>query len=175
MLFWIWFCGVVVVVNICVHTVDMESLDTGVQTMDMKSLTEVAFSTKHYKDTMDNLILLTYFNARNKIQQICYERMNLMAVRSMVNKYRTFRQLNPDVVKVIQKLKIQKRRKRGRRGGGAKVVARNAPGFRYVNFSNHRQVTLRKGHFSDDTIKFWTKFGFGNVQSLKNKENLLRD
>ena len=32
-----------------------------------------------------------------------------------------------------------------------------------------------KGQFSDDTIKFWTKFGFHNVQSLKNKENLLRD
>ena len=158
--------------NICVHSVDMKILGICVQTVNMKSLTGVAFSTKHYKDTMDDLILLTDFNARNKIQQICYERMNLMAVRSMVNKCRNLRQLNPDVV--IQQLKIQKRRKRGRRGGGAKVVARNAPGFRYVNFSNLRQVTLRKGQLLDDTIKFWTKFGFGNVQSLKNKENVLR-
>ena len=113
---------------------------------------------------MDNLILLTDFNARNKIQQICYERMNLMAVRSMVNKFRTFRQLNPDVVKVIWQLKIQKRRKRGRRGGGTKVVARDALGIRYAKFSNLRQVSLRKVQFLDDTVKFWTKFGFGNVQ-----------
>ena len=173
LLFWIWFCGVVV--NICVHTVDMKSLNICVQTVDMKSLSGVAFSTTYYMDAMDNLILLTDFNAINKIQQICYERMNLMAVRSVVNKVRTFRQLNQDVVKAIQQLKIQKRRKRGRRGGKAKVVARNAPGFRYANFSNLRQVTLMKGQFSDDTIKVWTMFGFGNVQSLKNKENLLRD
>ena len=26
----------------------------------------------------------------------------------------------------------------------------------------------------EDTFRTWTKFGFGNVQSLKNKENLLR-
>ena len=32
-----------------------------------------------------------------------------------------------------------------------------------------------KGQFSDNIIKVWTKFGFGNVQSLKRKENLLRD
>ena len=32
--------------------------------------------------------------------------------------------------------------------------------------------TLRKGQFLENTIKFWTKFDFGNVQSLK---NLLRD
>ena len=137
MLFWIWLCGVVV--NICVQTVDM------------KSLTGVAFLTTHYKDTMDNLILLTDFNARKKIQQICYERVNLMALRSMVNKFRTFRELNPDVVKIIWQLK------------------RAAPGFRYVNFSNLRQITLMKGQFSDDTIKFWTKFGFGNIQSLKKR------
>ena len=27
----------------------------------------------------------------------------------------------------------------------------------------------------EDTFRCWTKFGFGNVQSLKNKDNLLRD
>ena len=32
-----------------------------------------------------------------------------------------------------------------------------------------------KRQISDDTIKFSTKFGFGNVQSLRNKENLLKD
>ena len=32
-----------------------------------------------------------------------------------------------------------------------------------------------KGQILNDTIKFLTKFGFGNVQSLTNKKNLLRD
>ena len=27
----------------------------------------------------------------------------------------------------------------------------------------------------EETIKYWTKFGFGNVQSIKHKENLLRN
>ena len=27
----------------------------------------------------------------------------------------------------------------------------------------------------EDTFRCWTKFGFGNVQSLKNKDKLLRD
>ena len=88
----------------------------------------------------------------------------------MVNKSRTFRQLNPDTIKTIQQLKIQKMRKRGRRGGVAKVAARDA-----LDFSNLRQITLMKGQCLEETIKYWTKFGFGNVQSLKHKENLLRD
>ena len=71
----------------------------------------------------------------------------LMNIRSMVSKFRIFRQLNPDVVKAIQQLRIQKRRKRGRRGGGIKAATRNVPGFRYVNFSNLRQVTIKKGIF----------------------------
>ena len=146
-----------------------------VETVDRKSLTGVGPLTMAYKDTVNNLILLMEFNVNNKIQQICYERMKLMAIRTMVSKSRTFRQVNPDIIKIILQLKIQKMRKRGRRGGVAKAVARNAPGFIYINFSNLRQVTLMKGQFSDDTIKFWTKFGFGNVQSLKNRENLLRD
>ena len=149
-------------VNICVETVDR------------KGLNGVAPLTTPYKDTVNNFILLTEFNVSNKIQHICYKRMKLMAIRTMINKSITLRQLNPDIVKIIHQLKIQKRRKRGRRGSVAKTVARDALGFRYVNFSNLRQVTLMKGQFSDDTIKFWTKFGFGNIQSLQNKENLLK-
>ena len=161
MLFWIWFCAVMV--NICVEMVDR------------KGLTRVAPLSMPYKDIVDNLILLSEFIVSNKIQHICYERMKLMVIRTMVNKSITFRQLNPDIVKIIWQLKIQKMRKRGRRGDVTKAVTRDAPGSRYVNFSNLRQVTLMKGQFLDDTIKFWTRFGFGNVHSLKNKENLLRD
>ena len=104
-----------------------------VQTVDMKNQTGVAFSVRSVKDTRNNLILLTDFNARSKMQQICYERMMLMNIRSIVSKFRIFRQLNPDVVKAIQQLRIQKRRKRGRRGGGDKAAIRNVPGFRNVN------------------------------------------
>ena len=32
-----------------------------------------------------------------------------------------------------------------------------------------------KGQFLEETIKYWTMFGFGNAQSIKCKENLLRD
>ena len=99
----------------------------------------------------------------------------LMNIRSMVNKFRTFRQLNPDVVKIFQQLRIQKRRKRGRRRGHDKAITRNVSGFRYVNFSNLRKVTIKKGRLLEDTFRCWTKFGFGNVQSLKNKDKLLRD
>ena len=67
MLFWIWVCGVIV--NICVETVDR------------KGLTRVAPLTVPYKDTLDNLISLMEFNVSNKIQQICYEMMKLVAIR----------------------------------------------------------------------------------------------
>ena len=160
--------------NIHLQIVEMRSLNMCVQTVDMKNQTGVAFSVKSVKDMRNNLILLTDFNPRNKMQQICYKRMMLMNIRSKVNNHRIIRQLNPDVVKAIQQLRIQKR-KRGRRGGGDKAATRNVTGFRYVNFSNLRQVTIKKGIFSEDTFRSWTKFGFGNVQSLKNKENLLRD
>ena len=46
---------------------------------------------------------------------------------------------------------------------------------RFINFSNLRMVTIKKGSQVEDTDSCWTKFGFGNVQSLKNKDNLLRD
>ena len=173
MLFWIGFHGVVV--NIYLQIVERTSLNMCVQTVDMKNQIGVAFSDRSFKDTRNNLILLTDFNARNKMQQICYERMMLMNFRFMVNKFRIFRQLNPDVVKTIQQLRIQKRRNRGRRGGGDKEATRNVSGFRYVHFSNLRQVTIKKGIHLEDTFRGWTKFGFGNVQSLKNKDNLLRD
>ena len=83
MLFWMWFCGVMV--NISVETVDR------------KGLTGVAPSTTPYKDIVNNLILLMEFNVSNKIQHICYERMKLMAIRTMINKSIIFRQLNPNI------------------------------------------------------------------------------
>ena len=111
-----WFCGVMV--NICVETVDR------------KGLAGVAPLTTPYRDTVNNLILLTWNSTCcNKIQHICYERMKLMTIRTIVNKSITFRQLNPDTVKIIWQLKIQKRRERGKRGGVAKAVARDALGF----------------------------------------------
>ena len=116
-----------------------------VQTVGMKNDSGVAFLDRSFKDRRNNLIFLTDFNARNNMQQICYERLLLMNIRSMVTKCRTFRQLNPDGVKIIQQLRIQKRRKRGRRGGQDKAVIRNVSGFRYVNFSNLRKVTIKKG------------------------------
>ena len=39
-------------------------------------------------------------------------RMMLMNIRSMVNKFRIFRQLNPDVIKAIQQLRIQKKKEK---------------------------------------------------------------
>ena len=116
-----------------------------VQTVEMKNDKGGAFSDRSFKERRNNLIYLTDFNARNDMQQICYERMMLMNIRAMVNKFRPFRQLNPDVVKMIQQLRIQKRRKRGRRGGHDKAATRNGSGFRYVNFSNLRKVTIKKG------------------------------
>ena len=64
----------------------------------MKKDSGGVFSDRSFKDRRNNLIYLTDFNARNDMQQICYERMMLMNIRAMVNKFRTFRQLNPDVV-----------------------------------------------------------------------------
>ena len=113
----------------------------------MKKHIGVAFSDRSFKDIRNNLILLTNFNTRNSMQQICYQRMMLMNIRSIDNKFRILRQLNPDVVKIIQQLRIQKRRKRDRKGGGNKAATRNVSGFRYVNFTNLRQVTIKKGFF----------------------------
>ena len=59
----------------------------------------------------DNLILFTEFKVSKKVQPICYERMELMAIRTMVNKSRTFRQLNPDTIKIMWQLKFKKQGK----------------------------------------------------------------
>ena len=66
MLFWIGFCGVVV--NIYLQIVERRSLNMCAQTVDMKNEIGVAFSDRSFKDTRNNLILITDFNARNKMQ-----------------------------------------------------------------------------------------------------------
>ena len=115
MLFQTRLCGVVVIIYL--QIVVRRSFNMCVQTVEMKNDSGGAFSDRSFKDRRNNLIYFTDFNASNDMQQICYERMMLMNITAMVNKFRTFRQLNPDVVKIIQQLRIQKRRKRGRRGG----------------------------------------------------------
>ena len=79
-----------------------------VQTVEIKNDSGVAFLDRSFKDRRNYLKFLTDFSARSGMQQICYERMMLMNIRSMVNKVRTFRQLNPEVAKIIQQLRIQK-------------------------------------------------------------------
>ena len=49
------------------------------------------------------------FSVNNRIQHICYERMKLLDIRTTVNKSINFRQLNPEIVKTIWQLKIQKK------------------------------------------------------------------
>ena len=109
-------------VNICVETVDRESL------------TVVTPLTMPYKDTVDNLILLKEFNVSNKIQQICYERIKLMAIRTMVNKSITFRQLNLHIVTIIWQLKIQNLGKGVEEEVDARAVARDAPASDTLTF-----------------------------------------
>ena len=125
-------------------------------------------------NTRKNLIYLTDFSARNERQQLGYERMMLISIRAKVNMCRMYRQLKPDAVKTIQQLRIQKRR-RGKRGGKDKTAKRNRLGVRYINFTNLRRVTIKKWSLVEDAFRCWTKLGFGNVQSLKNKDNFLRD
>ena len=129
---------------------------------------------RSFMNTRKNLIYLTDFSARNERQQLGYERMMLISIRAKVNMFRMYRQLKPDVIKNIQQLRIQKRR-RGKRGGKDKPSKMNRLGIRYINFSNLRMVTIKKWSLVENTFRCWTKFGFGNVQSLKNKDNLLRD
>ena len=98
MLCWTRLCGVVLIIYL---QIVVRRSFTYVQTVEMKNDSGVAFSDRCFKDRRNNLIFLTDFNARNNMPQICHERMMLMNIRSMVNKFRTFRQLNPDVVKII--------------------------------------------------------------------------
>ena len=122
-----------------------------------------------------NLIYLTDFSARNERQQLSYERMMLLSIKTRVNMVRMYRQLKPNVVRTIQQLRIQKRRRRGKKGGQTKTDNVKILSTRFINFSNLRMVTIKKGSQVENTVGSWTKFGFGNVQSLKNKDNLLRD
>ena len=126
-------------------------------------------------NTRMNLIYLTDFSARNQRQQLNYERMKLLSIRARVNLVRMYRQLKPNVVRTIQQLRIHKRRRRGKKGGQAKTTNVKILSTRFINFSNLRFVTIKKGSQVEDTNSCWTKFGFGNVKSLKNKDNLLRD
>ena len=126
-------------------------------------------------NTRMNLIYLTDFSARNDGQQLSYERMKLLSIRARVNSIRMYRQLKPKVVRTIQQLRIHKRRRRGKKGGQAKTTNVKILSTRFINFSNLRMVTIKKWSQVEDTDSCWTKFGFGNVQSLKNKDNLLRD
>ena len=149
--------------NMCIQTLKFDNDSVGVVT-DRRSL-----------NTRKNLIYLTDFSARNERQQVGYERMKLISIRAKVNMFRMYRQLKLDVVKTIQQLRIQIRRRRGKRGGKDNTAKMNRLGIRYINFSNLRRVTIKKWSLVEDASRCWTKFGFGNVQSLKNKDNLLRD
>ena len=130
---------------------------------------------RRFTNARMNLIYLTDFSARNERQQLSYERMMLLSIRASVKMVRMYRQLKPNVVRTIQQLKIQKRRRRGKKGGQAKTDNVKILSTRFINFSNLRIVTTIKGSQVANTDKCWTKFGFGNIQSLKNKDNLLRD
>ena len=66
-------------------------------------------------NTRMNLIYLTDFSARNARQQLSYERMMLLSIRARVNMVRMYRQLKPNIVRTIQQLRIQKRRRRGKK------------------------------------------------------------
>ena len=59
--------------------------------------------------------------------------------------FRMYRQLKLDVVKIIQQLRIQKRRRRGKRGGKDKTAKMNRLGIIYIKFSNLRMVTIKNG------------------------------
>ena len=126
-------------------------------------------------NTRMNFIYLTDFSARNDRQQLSYERMKLLSIRARVNLVRMYRQLKPNIVRTIQQLRIHKRRRRGKKGGQAKTTNVKILSTRFINFSNLRMVTIKKWSQVEDTDSCWTKFGFGNIQSLKNKDNLLRD
>ena len=173
MLYWTSFLGILLIIFGQIE--DRRSSIMCVQTWEISNDSGGAITDRGFMNTRKNLIYLTDFSARNDRQQLCYERMMLMSIRAKVNKFRMLRQLKLDVVKIIQQLRIQKRRKRGKRGGKDKPAKRNRPGIRYINFSNLRMVTIKKWSLLEDTFRCWTKFGFGNVQSLKNKDNLLRD
>ena len=147
----------------CIQTLKFENDSVGVTT-DRSSW-----------NTRKNLIYLTDFSSRNERQQLSYERMMLISIRAKVNMLRMYRQLKLDVVKTIQQLRIQNRMRRGKRGGKDKAAEMNRIGISYIHFSNLRRVTIKKWSLVEDAFKCWTKFGFGNVQSLKNKDNLLRD
>ena len=121
-----------------------------------------------------NLIYLTDFSARNERQQLSYERMMLLSIRARVNMVRMYRQLKPNIVRTIQQLRIQKRR-REKKGGQTKTDNVKILSTRFINFSNLKMVTIKKGSQVENTDRCWTKFGLGNIQSLKNKDNLLRD
>ena len=51
----------------------------------------------------------------------------------------------------------------------------NRLGIRYIKFSNLRMVTIKNGVWWRILSDAGLSLGFGNVQSLKNKDNLLRD
>ena len=82
----------------------------------------------------DNLILLMELKVSNKIQLICYETMELRAIRTMANKSRTFRQFNLDTIKTIQQLKIQKTRIQTEEEVLLGQLLWDTLDFRYINF-----------------------------------------
>ena len=102
-------------------------------------------------NTRMNLIYLTDFSVRNERRQLSYERTKLLSIRARVNLVRMYRQLKPNVVRTIQQLRIHKRRRRGKKGGQAKTTNVKILSTRFINFSNLRMVTIKKGSQVEDT------------------------
>ena len=173
MSYWIMVLGVLLITF--EQIVDRRSFNMCIQSLNLAKDSVGTTTDGRLTNARMNLIYLTDFSARNERQQLSYERMMLLSTRARVNMVRMYRQLKPNIVSTIQQLRIQKRRRRGKKGGQTKTNNVKILSTRFINFSNLKMVTIKKGSQVENTDRCLTKFGFGNVQSLKNKDNLLRD
>ena len=119
MSYWISVVGVLLITF--EHFVDRRNSNMCIQSLNLAKDRVGITTDGRLINTRMNLIYLTDFSASNERQQLSYERMKLLSIRARVNFVTMYRQLKPNVVRTIQQLRIHKRKRRGKKGGQAKI------------------------------------------------------
>ena len=106
MSYWIRVLGVLLITF--EQIVDRRSFNMCIQSVNLAKDSVGTTTDGRLTNARMNLIYLTDFSARNERQQLSYERMMLLSIKTRVNMVRMYRQLKPNVVRTIQQLRIQK-------------------------------------------------------------------
>ena len=112
----------------------------------------------------------------SKKEKFSYNLYELQLIRGKISTYRKHGLLPPSTVARIRLLQIQRRRKRGQRGGVSKNTKLHSNGLdQKVNKGNLIQIVPSFHIIQKQNMAKMIKIALVNVQSIKRKEIILLD